>query len=919
MKHLLLLLGIMAAVWAQPQPLKTEKSLHIGTLENGFAYTIVHNEKPKEKVEIRLLVGAGSLEETEDQRGFAHFVEHMAFNGSHHFAKNDLVSYFESIGMRFGGDLNAETNFEWTEYKLSIPLEKDHFDKSLTIVRDWADGLSFKPKAFEDERGVILSELRMRDSVGLRLWKASVPLYFGDSRYAKRLTQGDKAVLRHGTLARAKAFYDTWYRPDLMHLVIVGDVDVNRTEALIKEKFASLKSKVETPLTGRTIAEDNTTRIFSLTDKELTGNLLSIIYRLPAHGMRTEADKRRSLTEQLMLLLFGLHAEEYAQRPDPKAQEITFSRSNDAATRRSIEFSASYRNGEGIAALKALDGLLESFATYGFSEADLALTKKKVRAEVEKAHAQLSNLRSEQIAQGVVTALKYGNVYLDYDYDYRLTLKMLDSITLAEVNKAFQTLVQTPDRSIRFIDATGKKYAKDTVMQVLKQAIKEAKDLSKDRKLPKKLLPQPPKAGKIVQHSYDKQFGIHHYRLENNITVDFKPTRFTKGKVLMEAWSPGGTSVVSDADFVQLRHAVEWIERSGAGEYTVPQLQRILANKSFRLTTYIERFGEGLKAQSDSSDLESMFELLYLKLTAPRLDKTLFENAKKQTEAYLAQAERNPDYRFAKALVAFYYFNNPRLRPESKDELAQLYPAKMLAAYKARFADMNHFHFVIVGDATPEQVESLLTRYLANLPTQSRKESYKAEPFPYKKGEQTFTKALGNEPRTKVTLRYHADIAYSPKTKLTLDALTNILQIRLRNTIREKRSGVYAIEMGDEMIRELQKDASLEIRFDTAPKRADELIAATLKEIDRLRSEGVSNTELEAYKRQIGVMYKSAKVDNAFWLTMMMDHHRYGLPLELITDLEKLTGSITTEDIKEMAGQIFGSDRLIAELKPVKR
>ena len=912
----LLLWSCMAFMLHATETLPLEKSIVEGKLPNGFTYHLIHNDKPKDNVEIQLIVHAGSLDENESQRGLAHFVEHMAFNGSKHFKKNELVSYLESIGMRFGGDLNADTDFEQTTYKLSVPVKGDNVQKSLTIVRDWADGLNFDKNEFNKERGVILSELRMRDTLGLRTLKQIIPAYFEGSAYADRLPAGKKEVIKNADVSLAKAFYDTWYRPELMDLIVVGDMNTTQMAKKIKTLFGTMKNRNHKERTSRQLPDSDHTKIVNIKDKELTQNSVSLAYLEKNRGLHTVEDKKRMLTENIMLMLFNLRAGEQLLKNNPKAQRIGAGSNHLGNSRKIVEFYADHKEGNGLVALKELYALMSSFDRYGFSKNNFELAKKKVRFEVEKAHQQIVNLRSNIITDRLVENIKNHQVYIDYAYDYNLTKKLLKEMTLDDVNNAFQALMKTKNRLLIFSDTLGKTVTITEAQKVLKEAKTQAKDLSHTATLPTHLIGKALPYKKIVSKTIDKQTGVYHYVLENNVTVDFKPSKFSKDRILMKGYSFGGYSLLSDDDYNQIRHASEWIEASGAGKYTDTQIKKILASKTVEVSPDIERFGEQIIASCNAQDMQSMFELLYLKLTEPKLDAKIFENSQKIVKNIIGQMKKNPDYLFGEAYIKYYFYNNPKMKPETVDDVQKLDREKILSLYKERFSDFNHFHFAIVGDATPEKIEKLIGTYLANLPVQKREEMYVSKPYAYRKGAESIERAFNHEQSTKVTLEYRATVPYSVRNKIILNALGAITKIRLRNSIREDKSGVYAIGMDTTMDPELKDKATLTVSFNTAPKRADELIKATRKSIEKVKNEGVTQEELSAFQENFYVMLRGALQENGYWLDMMMSHYKYDTPLSLIYDAKEIVKSITPKEVQDMAQKIFSEDSMTAKLTP---
>ncbi|HHB94195.1 MAG TPA: insulinase family protein, partial [Campylobacterales bacterium] len=375
MKKLLLLLTLIfsTTLIAKEQILPTEKSLIEGQLANGFKYTIKKNPKPKNRAEFRLIVKVGSLEEAEDQRGIAHFTEHMAFNGTKHFKKNELIKYLESTGVKFGVHLNASTGYEKTLYKLTVPLEKDNLKKTFWVFQDWASGLNFNPKEFDKERGVILEEARMRDNAGFRIYNKSKKLFFGNSKYIDRLPIGKKDIIRNISAKRAKEFYDKWYRPEFMHFIAVGDFNTTVVESMIKKYFAPLQNKNNEKRASREIKDNNTTRVLSVTDKEITSNSLSVSYVDILEDTRTKKDVKKALIEAMLYQLFNIKAREQILKPNPKATSINFTGEDINSLKSTYSFNVQYNNGDDKSALKELYELIKSFGKYGFSQNDFEL------------------------------------------------------------------------------------------------------------------------------------------------------------------------------------------------------------------------------------------------------------------------------------------------------------------------------------------------------------------------------------------------------------------------------------------------------------------------------------------------------------------------------------------------------------------
>ncbi len=893
-----------------------EKSIIRGKLSNGLRYSILPNSTPKRRAELMLYIGVGSLDEDEDQRGVAHLIEHMAFNGTRHFRKNKLVSYLESIGMTFGGDLNANTSFDHTTYLLSLPLEGEHLEKCITIMRDWADGIDFDPEEFDKERGVVLEEKRLRNTADYRLFVKSVPLLYTNPRYQQRLTIGLESVLRNIPVQRAKDFYNTWYRPEFMHIIAVGDFNAAKMQNIIVKNFSDLKDKSDRPRISRLMNEHNETRVATLSDKELTGNVVQIIYGLPANGIKTVGQKQAEMVENIALTLFGMKADEQALKPNPEALKIVVSNERIAPNRKLINFVAVHKRGHAADALKELYSLMWSFARYGFSQTNLDLAKKRIRSQIAKAYKKRFKRRSKELADRLLGSILNDSVFVDYDHDLNLTNALLNDIKLKDINDYFKNLINVKDRVVLYknIDAEGLDL--NSTLKLLESAKSLATDTTQAQKLPASILDINLTAKPIVSESYDKTFDIYRYKLANGIVVDFKYSDNQKNTLYLQASSEGGTSILNLKDLIASNFAPAWISQSGLGKYTDTQVRKILGDKQVSIKTSIERFGEDIKASCSSFDAKSMFEMLYAAITKPKLDPRIFANGKTNAKTAISQAQNSPQFQFAKMVIKKYYKNNPRLNPPSKEDIDKLDREQMLAMYKDRFGDMNNFYFAIVGDIKKEEIKKLISTYLANLPTQDRNETFSSEDYDRLHGKQVIEENLNKEYRAEISLEYHAKIPFSLKNKMALDAIAHILNIRLRNAIREDRSGTYNIGIAQEIPDQLRDKAVMTISFKTDPERADTLIDAAKSVIRKLIDKGPTSKELETYIKTTQVGFEQAKTFDTFWISSMIAAHRLNKPLSEILDIEGLLKQITPQLIQQTAAKLFGDDLLITKLMP---
>jgi len=916
MKKIILLLSLLLfSNLSVAEELKREASVIEGKLENGFKYSIMKNQKPKKRAEFKLLVKIGSIEEENNEKGVAHFIEHLAFNGSKHFKKNELVEYLEKIGLSFGGDLNANTSFERTIYMLTVPLENDNLDTSFLVFSDWAEALSFNKEEVDKERGVVLEEMRMGEGTWRRMFQQYKPLLFGQSAYLEREPIGEKEVIKNISVERIKAFYEKWYRPEFMHFVAVGDFNTTEIESRIKTTFSGLKNKSNEKRTPRVIPENNTTRIVTSWDKEFTSNSVDIFYMDILEETRTEADMRRSLIDSMMITLFNTKAKEQIEKENPKATIIGLSSSSINDDRGFYKFFARYKENDELPALKELYALIWSFNKYGFSANELEPIKESMLSNNEKFYQRIDDLTSSGLSSSLLNYANSKSIFVDYTVDYQLTKKLVKDIKIEEINKLFQKIVAFQDRAIIFKSAKEASYSDKEVLTTIEGAKKEITDLSKTKKIPTNLVIDDLNSTKITHREYNKETDIHQFTLENGIEVAFKQTDFTKNNVVLSGFSFGGVSLYPPKDLLALDRTTLFISRSGVGDYSAIDLNKILANKSVNISTGIHQRSESINGSANNKDVETMFSLLYLQLTKPKVDIRISQNIKNILKAQAQEAMHSPKQKFNQELQEYFFKNNPRIQFETNETIEKLDEKRILELYKERFADLNNFKVIIIGDISLEEVEKLSQKYLGNLPSLAREETYVKRTLPFRKGEVSFSRDYNSENISQIGIQYKSTIPYSVKGSRITDALEKILTIRLRKLIREENSGVYSI--GASAVLDMLEDESEGmVQFACDPKRKEELLKMVFKEIEKIKTELVTTEELALYKKGFSTSYETALRRNGYWVSNIEQHYKHGTPLNNIYTLPALIKSINAKDILDMANKIFAQDRILIELNP---
>lgn len=872
---LLALLLVAAPLGAQTPDavIPSDTAVRTGTLSNGLRYWIRQHPLPADRLELRLVVRAGSIQEDADQLGLAHFVEHMAFNGTTRFKKNDLVQYLESIGVRFGADLNASTSFDETVYILPVPTDKPELlERAFDILEDWATGVRFDSADVVGERGVVLGEWRSGLSADKRAQDKEFPLLFQGSRYADRLPIGDTAILARANPAPMQRFYRDWYRPDLMAVVAVGDVPVAKLEALIRERFGKIAMPANPrPRLDAPIPEVPGTRVSIVTDPEFGGEQVELLVRRPSHGpYRTEQDERRALVNAIVSSIAGQRLSDIARRP-----ETSFIGAGMGPMRliRDVElFALSVTPKEGKLTQAFEEVLRESrrLAQHGVLAAELERTKTSLLRGREIAASEQEKQFSGSFVGQYVGAFINGSVTPSARTRYALAQRILPTITKAEIDAVLREQAQGTDR---FLSARIPEKAsipvptREALLAIVSRTDTATTTPWTEVTVAGPLVPTVPKAGRIVSERTIPDLGITEWTLSNGVRVLVKPTDFKADQILVSAWSPGGASLVPDADVINAQLATTVVATSGVGSFDAPSLRRRLAGKVAGVNASLDELSEGFSGSTTPKDLDTFFEVLWLNATAPRYDSSAVAAFVSQMKNQLAGRDRIPTVALLDTLMAVMSQNSPRQPPLTVTTIERFDPARALAIYRERFADFGDFTFAFVGTVSLDSLRPRVEQWLAALPTTGRKETWRnVSP---KSPEGVITKRIrkGKEP---VSQQFAVYTGTSPKAdaqqELAAEAVGEILQTRLLEALREAMGATYGVNAFTELTNQPRTEYSAIIQFTSTPAQADTLWAAAQEIITALRRDGPTADELQKYVAQARRGTEVAVKTNGWWL-----------------------------------------------------
>ena len=888
----------------------------VGTLPNGLRYYIRTNQAPRNRAELRLVVSAGSVLEDDSQRGLAHMVEHMAFNGSKNFPNQRIVSFMQSIGMRFGAHVNAHTGFDETVYQLQIPTENPAvIDTAFLVMEDWAQNVTFDPGEIEKERGVVLEEWRLGLGAESRMRDAQLPVVLRGSRYADRLPIGTPEVIRSFQPEQLRRFYTDWYRPDMMAVIAVGDFDPAVIEGLIKTRFARIPARLDPrPKPAFDVPGHAGTLYAVATDPEARGTIVNVTRTMPARDQTTIGAYRQSLVERLFAGMLSDRFAELAQTANPPFLAAETSRSLFIGPAEATSLAALVPDIGIERALTALFAEAERVRRFGFTSTELERQKANMRLFLERAAIEEATWESGRLADEYARNFLQKEPIPGIGYEYALHQRFVPEITLAEVNAVANDWM--PDRS-RTVAISAPRKAGVTLPDETRLAAaiaaggKTALEAYVDNVSTQPLLAQQPSPGRVVRTTARADLGITEWELSNGVKVVLRPTTFKQDEILFRAVSPGGTSLASDADFIAAETAAAVIGRSGLGTLTESALDRTLAGKNAFVEPEIGDTDEGLRGGSSRGDLELMFQLIYLTFTQPRADPDAFRTVTTQWAATLANREALPDTVFNDAVEQAVTQGHVRARPLTPALLPQMRLDTSLAFYKGRFADAADFTFVFVGSIDVDAIKPLVERYLGSLPSVRKPES--ARDVGIRSPDRVVERAVrkGVDPRSQVSVVFSGTFQNDQTRRVILREMTEALEGNLQRTLREDLGGTYGVSVTPSFQQWPRGEYRVTISFACDPARLDSLVSALFREIEQFKRTGPSTGQVADQRLALTRDLETNSRSNSYLLNQLTYKYQYGEDPGEVFRLPEFYAQITPAALRDAAQMYLDTSRYV--------
>ncbi len=896
------------ALPAATTPLPVDSTVRTGVLDNGLRWYIRTNSRPENRAELRLAVNAGSVLEDNDQRGLAHFLEHMAFNGTRRFAKNDIIKYLESIGVRFGADLNAYTSFDETVYILPVPTDSAGLlARSMDILEDWASAVTLDSVEVVNERGVVLEEWRGSRGANARVLDKHFPVLLKGSKYAERLPIGDTGIIRGATPEPLRRFYRDWYRPNNMAVIAVGDFNADSVQAMIVSRFGALTNPASPRARDSVAVPANPgTRVSIASDVELQLAQVEVTWAIPARNTRTVGEWRQRLVEDIYNAAFNRRLAEITQRPD--APWVGASSSVNSFTRSGAAYSLGLAAKEGQlnAALEAILREARRVDEFGFLQSEIDRVKTDVQRGYERAYAERDKSESSGFADAYVGHFLQQSPIPGIGFYNRWVGAALASITHDDVNAVGRTWIKDGDRAILASVPIKQGVAVPTEAQLL-SAVERAGSTPvtawTETLAEGGLVANVPAPGTIAARGRIEELDLTWWRLTNGTTVALKTTDFKADEVLMSGFAPGGASLLPDEKATVGELATLFVERGGAGEFSIIDLQKKLTGKVAQVGVSISDLSQDISGRASPKDLETLFQLMWLKFTAPRADSQAVQAFRQQIGAVLANRSRAPEAVFSDTLSLTLANNHPRVKLPSAELFNSVTLDEAMSVYRDRFSDANGFSFVFVGNVTADELEPYVLQWIAALPSHGRVQNWRDTGIRPPSGIVEKTVRAGVEPKASTVLVYHSEVDSDVASRQSFRTFGEILETRLLEELREALGGTYSASVSASASTQPRQSQQLAVQYGSSPENVDTLFATVKRVIDDLRTNGPTAEEVanaqEKQRREREVSLR----ENGYWLSGIIGRLRTGMDPRQMLEAERIINGTTVESVKAAAAR----------------
>lgn len=911
-----------AAAQVDPmQQIKADEQIRTGKLPNGLTYYIRHNEKPKGMAEFYIVHDVGAIQEDDSQQGLAHFLEHMAFNGTKNFPKKGLTEYLEKIGVKFGANLNAFTSWDLTQYYMTdVPVQREGvIDSALLVLHDWSHFISLEPEEIDSERGVIMEELRTRDGASWRSTIDMVKAIGRGTQYEHRNLIGYLDGLKSFSHDDLKAFYDKWYRPDYQAVVVVGDIDVDAVEQKIKTVMADIPAPAADAAQKEVIRipgnEEPVVSIF--TDPEMQGSYMQLIYKQEAMPKQYRGTVMANLVADIssyISLMMNERLSDIARKPDAPFVSASFDPLGSFGICPTLDVTGGYvetADGKLMEGYKALLTEMERMRRYGFTAGEYERAKSELLSMVERKYNSRDDRTHSSFAQACIDNFRLGDPMPDAETEYELDKQLIEMIDLNTINKTVENLYKPMENLVVMVRQPEKEGltapTEQEIVDALKAAVEADVEPFEDNVVKEPLIGEDVelKGSPVKKEKVNEALGTTEWTLKNGIKVVFKQTPYEADRVSLMAESFGGDAIFDNDTYYSASLLPSVMSMSGISKFSASDLNKQLSGKVASAGTYVQSYSHGVSGSSSVKDVEAMLQLVYLQFTAPRFNEDDFATLMNRYNTMLANQMSNPDFLFQQKLVSTLYGGNYRRQQLTPELLETVKLEQMPEVHKRLYSNAVDFSFRIIGNIDAATLKPLVEKYIGSLPA-AKKPTNKFTDDGVRIAEGEIDEQITvkmEQPKVSVGYFYTGEDEYTLKNIITLNFLKQALNNRYLKSIREEKGGTYGVSVAGSMLTEPVRGYILQIVFDTNDEMADELCEIIIAEMEKIAAEGPLADDVEKTREYLLKNYKKLMEQNSWWRQIINEYYDYSLDYQ--KDYEAVVSSITGDDVKAMMQKIL--------------
>lgn len=912
---MLAVLAITAMAQQNPaQPL--DPNVRKGTLENGLTYYVRQNKLPENRADFYIAQKVGSMQEEDSQAGLAHFLEHMAFNGTTNFPEKTMLNYLQDNGIKFGANINAYTSFDETVYYMTnVPTTNQNLvDSVMLVLYDWSSGIALEEKEIDSERGVIREEWRTRGGAQQRLWETLLPIMYPDSKYAHRMPIGSIDVINNFKPEEIRAYYKKWYRPDLQGIVIVGDFDADEMEKRVVELFGKIPMPENAAVREYYPVPDNEEPIVAIaTDPEATSTQIMMFYKhdpIPDEIKLSQAALVLNYIKSAASSMIRERFQEIVQKPNaPFTSAYAYdgdyfvAKTKDAWT--VVGGAAEDKIKDAVAAMVRET---ERMRRFGFTASEYERARTNILKSYEDNYNNRDKQRNQSYSQEYVSSFINSEAIPGIEYEYNMMNMIAPNIPVEAINQSVAALVSDNNMVIAITgpQKEGLTYpTTEEILAVINGVRAEEIEAYVEEVSDEPLLATLPQPGKIASTSQDEAFESTVWTLENGMKVVLKPTTFKDDQIIMTASSDGGYSHFAEQDPINSKMMGSVMTVGGVGNFSNTALTKALAGKTASARPSISLTTQGFNGSSSIKDFETMLQLVYLYFTAPRSDDDAFQSMMQRMETQLKNQEAEPMVAFSDAVSKMLYGDNPMTTRFKLEDVAKVDYKRIMEMYRQAFSNPGSFVFTFVGNIDEEAVKPVIEQYLASLPGKAETVKFKEVPMNFNKGkaENIFKRKMQN-PKASVFIASNGNVAYNQKNRMLMSMFDQVLRIVYTEKVREDEGGTYGVSVQGQISRYPEGQSILQIIYDTDPEKAEKLNDIIHRELKIIAENGPRSEDFKKVKEYMLKQYTENLKENGYWMGIMSNKYFYGE--DNFTDYLNILNTLSENDIQQFAKEFLG-------------